>query len=281
MSYDGDAQNYFNIVESISDFNLASIQPWLTPDYVKYWINDFIIALKSTGNWDDINSAVLLRGPRTLNGALIALKGVSPTNLNFIESDYNGQTGLKGDGSTKYLDSNLNSSIVFSLSLNHLTCHISEADTLTGTAVGLIGTTVSAAGSFVNIHIETDNFVKIQSMAGTVNNTAISGRPLTGFIGINRQGSSSYNRVIGSSNSTYGSSVSQVNGVSITPDEIEVYRVGLKGYTDARLSWYSIGRAVNIDTIRACYDKLNYVFNNNTTYSGTIRSILRFRQNVR
>jgi hypothetical protein len=32
--------------------------------------------------------------------------GTAPTNFNFVSGDYNRKTGLVGDGSTKYLDSN-------------------------------------------------------------------------------------------------------------------------------------------------------------------------------
>jgi hypothetical protein len=47
-----------------------------------------------------------LAGWDSLNGALVPLKGAAPTNFNFVAGDYNRQTGLVGDGSTKYLDSN-------------------------------------------------------------------------------------------------------------------------------------------------------------------------------
>jgi hypothetical protein len=69
-------------------------------------IGNFIYGCKADGIWDAIKSACLLAGARTLAGALIPLKGAAPTNVNFMESDYDRQTGLKGDGSTKYLNSN-------------------------------------------------------------------------------------------------------------------------------------------------------------------------------
>jgi hypothetical protein len=52
-----------------------------------------------------IKAACLLCGARTLAGALVPLVGAAPTNNNFVDADYNRETGLKGNGSTKYLDS--------------------------------------------------------------------------------------------------------------------------------------------------------------------------------
>jgi hypothetical protein len=59
-------------------------------------------------NWDAIKASCILCGARTLAGALVPLVGGAPTNVNnnFVEADYNRETGLVGDGSTKYLDSN-------------------------------------------------------------------------------------------------------------------------------------------------------------------------------
>jgi hypothetical protein len=56
--------------------------------------------------WDALKASCILCGARTLAGALVPLAGAAPTNNNFVDADYNRETGLKGDGSTKYLDSN-------------------------------------------------------------------------------------------------------------------------------------------------------------------------------
>jgi len=71
-------------------------------------INDFVVGCKNDGIWDAIKASCILAGARTLAGALVPLVGTAPTNYNFVAGDYDRETGLVGDGSTKYLDSNRN-----------------------------------------------------------------------------------------------------------------------------------------------------------------------------
>jgi hypothetical protein len=73
-------------------------------------INEFVVGCKTDGIWDAIKASCIMAGARTLAGALVPLKGAAPTNNNFVSGDYNRKTGLKGDGSTKYLDSNRDNS---------------------------------------------------------------------------------------------------------------------------------------------------------------------------
>jgi hypothetical protein len=72
-------------------------------------INNFIVGCKADGIWDAIKASCILAGARTLSGALVPLAGTAPTNVNFVSGDYNRKTGLVGNGTTKYLDSNRNS----------------------------------------------------------------------------------------------------------------------------------------------------------------------------
>jgi hypothetical protein len=73
-------------------------------------INDFVLGCKNDGIWDAIKACNILAGARTLSGALVPLVGTAPTNPGnvFVDGDYNRETGLIGDGSTKYLDANRN-----------------------------------------------------------------------------------------------------------------------------------------------------------------------------
>jgi hypothetical protein len=74
---------------------------------VKRAVDDFFRGTKADGTfWDALKAACILCGARTLAGALVPLAGDAPTNNNFVDADYNRETGLKGNGSTKYLDSN-------------------------------------------------------------------------------------------------------------------------------------------------------------------------------
>jgi hypothetical protein len=72
---------------------------------VKKAIDTFVRGCKYDGIWDAIKASCILCGARTLAGALVPLAGAAPSNNNFVDADYNRETGLKGNGSTKYLDS--------------------------------------------------------------------------------------------------------------------------------------------------------------------------------
>lgn len=81
-------------------------------------IQTFIAGLKSDGIWSALSLCYVLCGSRTLAGALVPLKGPAPTNVNFVAADYT-RAGLKGNGTSKYLNTNLNSNALASLS-HHL-----------------------------------------------------------------------------------------------------------------------------------------------------------------
>jgi len=95
---DPDAQTYLAAVEAADGQALEGD--------VALAINDFVVGCKLDGIWDAIKASCILAGARTLSGALVPLKGTAPTNNNFVTGDYNRETGLVGDSTTKYLNSN-------------------------------------------------------------------------------------------------------------------------------------------------------------------------------
>jgi hypothetical protein len=98
FQFDADASTYIEAVEA------ADTQALETG--VRYAINDFVIGCKQDGIWNAIKASCILAGARTLDGCLVPLVGAAPTSYNFVAGDYNRETGLVGDASTKYLDSN-------------------------------------------------------------------------------------------------------------------------------------------------------------------------------
>jgi hypothetical protein len=121
ISLDPDAYNYIKAVETADG---QALEPTTRKAYDK-----FIRSCKQDGMLDLIKACCILAGARTLNGALVPLKGTAPTNFNFVGSDYNRKTGLKGDGSNKYLrtattlnDINIDDFTLF--------CNITEAQTV-------------------------------------------------------------------------------------------------------------------------------------------------------
>lgn len=95
---DADALAYISAVETADSQTLE--------DSVKFSYEDFILGCKSDGIWSAIKASCILAGARTLSGALVPLVGTAPTNNNFVSADFNRKTGLKGNGTTKYLNSN-------------------------------------------------------------------------------------------------------------------------------------------------------------------------------
>lgn len=72
-------------------------------------ISSFVAGCKTDGIWTAIKASCILMGARTLSGALTPLAGTAPTNNGpFVSGDYNRKTGLIGNGTSKYLDSNRN-----------------------------------------------------------------------------------------------------------------------------------------------------------------------------
>jgi hypothetical protein len=97
-AFDPNALAYITAVETADGQALES--------GVKTAINDFVVGCKADGIWDALKASCIMAGARTLNGALVPLVGDAPTSFNFVSGDYDRKTGLKGDGATKYLDSN-------------------------------------------------------------------------------------------------------------------------------------------------------------------------------
>ncbi len=169
---DGDAAAYIAAVESADGQSLE--------EGVKSAINSFVLGCKADGIWAAIKASCILAGARTLTGALVPLVGTAPTNVGglFVSGDYDRETGLVGDGSTKYLDSNRNhnadpqdnahvtvyastvgtglfyggavgsASGTSSLSTTAVRCRSSSINTIT-VATGLLGTSRSASANFV------------------------------------------------------------------------------------------------------------------------------------
>lgn len=100
--YDTDASDFIRRVEA-ADGRALELP-------VRLALDAFIRGCKADGILNAIKACCILAGARTLSGALVPLVGTAPTSFNFVAADYNRKTGLVGDGNTKYLDSNRNNS---------------------------------------------------------------------------------------------------------------------------------------------------------------------------
>lgn len=220
---------------------------------VKKAINDFVKGCKQDGIWDAINSACILSGARTLNGALVALKGTAPTNNNFVSADYDRETGLKGNASTKFLNTNVNSN-AFPQNSFHTAVYASAV----GSGVqAYAGAGLNSTGS---MNFYTDGGGGLQFRNRTTAADTLSGVGSTaGLIGTSRSASGSF--------VSRGGGTSQTTSfTSETPVNANVYIFSLNNggsssfATAGRLAFYSVGESLNLGTldtrVKALYDAI-------------------------
>jgi len=226
---DPDAAAYIAAVETTDGQALES--------GVRKAINNFVVGCKGDGIWDAIKASCILAGARTLDGALVPLVGTAPTNNNFVPGDYNRETGLIGDASTKYLNSNRNNNADPQDS-NHNAAFVSEKG---NTDAAIMGSPFVSSGINNIVHGASGQFF---TRNRTTTGTIVFSTFQNGFVGISRNVSTSYNARNGGSNAT-------VNEVSITPtnSDIFVYRRSITPSilpSNARISFYSIGESLDL-----------------------------------
>lgn len=232
-SYDADVSAYILAVEAADGQTLEPA--------TRSAINKFVVGCKADGIWPAIKASCILSGARTLAGALVPLAGGAPTNLNFVSGDYNRKTGLVGDGSTKYLNSNRNNDA--DLKDN---CHLAiwKSDTTSGSNPYFIG--CGTSGFVITKAVGEKG---MYSNSGTAFAQTPNDSSAIGLHGHSRSLSSSVNyKRPGSSIST----VSNTTAVTQPTNSNYVFAVSNAGtpdvYTTSRLAFYSIGS--NLDLAR-------------------------------
>ena len=228
---DPDAAAYITAVETADGQALE--------EKVKIAIDNFVLGCKADGIWNAIKASCILAGARTLDGALVPLAGTAPTNFNFVSGDYNRKTGLVGDGSTKYLDSNRannsdpqnNAHHSFWLSSTPSPSRILNSG-LDGIEIGT--TTIAFTGSQYNL--------RNRASAASLNNGSLK---VSSLVGMSRQDSASF--IFRSNNAN--AIVSQTSQTP-TSSNITLY-FGDGGFSDARIAFYSIGESLDLALLDA------------------------------
>jgi hypothetical protein len=236
-SGDSDVRAYIAAVEQ------ADTQP--LEQGIKDAYRDFIVGCKADGIWDAIKASCILAGARTLTGALVPLKGAAPTNNGpFVSGDYNRKTGLVGNASTKYLDSN-RAGNADPQNSSHIAVYGSTLDSGSGALSPLwIGSTsASVRAGQIFWYLNSYYFNNRRAIAAhTTENTAFQS---SGFAGVTR---SSDTAVVGRAKSTnYTFSISSSAPGS---EDFFVFANNSAGspafYSSARLVFYSIGENVDL-----------------------------------
>ena len=221
---DPDAAAYITAVEAA---DTAAGQTDGLEERVKIAIDNFVLGCKADGIWSAIKASCILAGARTLNGALVPLVGTAPTNFNFVAGDYNRKTGLVGDASTKYLNSNRNNNADPQNS-KHISVYASTAGSgfYLGTSSGVGSTTLSQAACRVNT-------ATANTGGGNANSGTLTGgnRPSSGTV---------ERRVNGSTISSLITSETPAN------NSLHVFAGAAASNSNARLAFYSIGEALDL-----------------------------------
>jgi hypothetical protein len=213
-------------------------------DGVKFAYNSFIKGCKADGIWDAIKASCILAGARTLDGALVPLVGTAPTNYNFVSGDYNRETGLVGDGSTKYLDSNRNNN-VDPQNNRHASVFIGEANTnlvysrYIAAGDSSQGDTGIGGGSSPG-----DLGIRFYCMSSSFKFSPVIADSITGFLGVSRDTASEFN--------SRGDGLDQSFSFTSRTPRDENYRLfgrpedSQPRYVNARLAFYSIGESLDL-----------------------------------
>jgi hypothetical protein len=198
------------------------------------------LGCKTDGIWNAIKASCILAGARTLTGALVPLVGNAPTNFNFVSGDYDRKTGLVGDASTKYLDSNRNNNADPQNS-NHNAFY---ASTFGGTSISIMG----AADPFnengansMGLTADGSAFARNRTGTGLVSTVAT-----TGLLGTSRSSSGSYVFRHSSSNNT-ASQVSQ----TASNRNVLVFGRAITILAPSSLAFYSIGESLDLALLDA------------------------------
>lgn len=211
---------------------------------VKVAISRFVKGCRVDNNLNAIKSCCILAGARTLAGALVPLVGNAPTNVGFVAADYNRKTGLKGNATNKFLNSNR---------ANNADPQDSKHIAVWMTNAGAAGASFSPIGSGTGaVTGDSMLFVNNTTRFYRANYSNVDGiadvSRVAGFWGVNRGQSSS---VVG----RYANTNYAIGQTSATPtaSNILVFCRGTTSFpvnfTDGRILLYSIGESINLEKL--------------------------------
>ena len=233
VAADPDARAYINAVRN------ADGGRYMEPG-VQRAINDFVIGCKADGIWSSIKACCILAGARTLAGALTPLVGTAPTNFNFVSGDYSRNTGLKGNGTNKRIDTGRAGNADGQDDM-HAAVYVSTVQS------GALQRSYISDGGFSGQSGQTHlipagTSLVTRSRSSTAQVT--SARNAAGFIGLSRSQSGEYVIRGNGQNSTLSqqSAAPQLNTFS-------VFSVAAVTYSDAEIAFYSVGSSLTLSTL--------------------------------
>jgi hypothetical protein len=235
---DADAAAYITAVEAADNQALEN--------GVKVAIDNFVLGCKADGIWNAIKASCILAGARTLNGALVPLVGAAPTSFNFVSGDYNRKTGLVGNGSTKFLNSNRAANADPQNSI-HTSIYRTDSTLTTASLWGSRNAT-NTRNSQCYYFNNAFYFSARTSFSG--DQVRLGPSSANGFFGVNRSNGSTFNSRFLGANAT-----ASVASVVPTSETIAIFAENAGGtissYHPGRLSFYSIGESLDLALLDA------------------------------
>ena len=253
FNYDPDASAYIDAVEAADQADTPGIGAMETA--TRYAIDDFVLGCKQDGIWNAIKASCILAGAKTLEGSFIDLK--SRTKLldnngpfadgtyvgsNYTTGDYNRKTGLMGNGTTKYLNSN-RANNADPQNSSHIAAYVSSQ------ATGQIivgGDNLSTGRNYID---DTGTLARFDCR--TFSSVSVTRRINANTLaGVSRSSSESYNYRLN------GSTVPQL-ATSGLPDGVNTFIYArsnggvIQNLSFCRLAFYSIGESLNLGLLDA------------------------------
>ncbi len=238
--FSAEAQNYFDRLDTAGDTTYV--------DY-KQPLANYIDSLVALGGayWDDMESAASFVGVG-IQGVTVPLKSTMTalTNNNFVAGDLNTLTGLKGDASTKLINTNVAGN---SVSINDVSfsCYTTERGTSGRQYLSSFDRQVLQAGFTVpqrfTFKAQSSSVINLDSTTDTV-----------GFIGISRDNSADFDCYVMDREVTQ---VAASSDTGTTDFSLFAFRpLAPTGYNDCRISTYHIGPALDLATLEGLQDTL-------------------------
>ena len=237
---DSDAAAYIAAVEA------ADTEP--LEEKTKIAIDNFVLGCKSDGIWSAIKASCILAGARTLTGALVPLAGTAPTNFNFVAGDYNRKTGLVGDGSTKYLNSNRNNNAD-----PQDDRHAAVYATTRGTTGDRAYLSISASSGGATQVLSGINLSQLRTRCSDQTSSEVENNlhVIDSLLGISRAASSEYiKRGSGTNETVSVASLLPIDGNYFVLARNNV-SLSVGNFSNARLAFYSIGESLDLALLDA------------------------------
>lgn len=249
-NYDSDAQDFFNRVTSNGGQLSSTGYEEAT---TKAKLNAVFVKAKDLGLWNSLIDFGLYMGVGNVSGALVKLKSTLNVpliiNNGFVSADYaptGAALGFKGDGSTKYLDLDINNVQIpqddFSMGVL-----VSEVSAPLTTLRGWMGGGSTGIGA-THIFKESSGLVGMRCRSGTTFSTApdVSSTAAKGVWGMSRPSSSNVS-VIGPTGASISRAIAS-NGVVTNIMTVLARGGGDRSFETIAAHW--VGSNVNLVNMR-------------------------------